>query len=409
MRYELLFEISKPVIEAYGVQNVLRSIVESTAKGTGAKGCSIMTLSPNGTKLVHSLSYGLSEEYLSKGDIIVNDAVKGVLLGNTVNIVNIDSDPRVQYPEHAKKEGIASMLSIPIRGMSGSIIGVLRLYTSKVTKFKKGEIEFLVSIADLGGIVLEKAQAFDLLVKDVDDAKNEIGKLEEDRELFLQFLSMVAHDLKAPVGAVESYLKVMLRGTPGPLTEKQRRWLERSIDRLEGMLELISDLLDVSRLEAGQMDMEMEPTELIPVLSNCVETARGLASQKGIIITSEVQPELPTIYGSGRRLVQVIDNLVSNAVRYTPEGGAITIRAGVEGDEILVTVEDEGSGIREDAMPHIFEDFYRGDRDAEGTGLGLSICKRVIELHGGRIRAQSPVPGTGKGARFSFTLPLKTG
>lgn len=407
MRYELLYEISKPVIEAAGVSNVLSSIVESTSKGTGAKGCSLLTLSPDGKTLEHMVSYGLSADYLSKGEIVVDDAIREMLAGQPVNIVNVADDPRIQYSEQALKEGISSLLSIPVRGTSGNIIGLLRLYMSKVTKFKRGETDFLVSIADLGGIVLEKAEAYDRLKTDVDDAKSEIEKLEDDRERFLQFLNMVAHDLKAPVGAVESYLKVMLRGSPGPLTEKQERWLERSIVRLDSMLELISDLLDVSRLETGQVAPEMEMTSLRGVLENCVETARGLADPRGVRIIADIDGDFPAVYASGRRLAQVINNLVSNAVRYTPEDGTIEMRAGLEGDHMLVVVEDSGSGIKAEAMPKIFDDFFRGDHETEGTGLGLSICKRVVELHGGRIWAESPVPGSTDGTRFSFTIPLR--
>jgi len=406
MRYELLYEISKPVIEAVGVSNVLRSIVESTAKGTGVKGCSILRLSPDGKTLAHTISYGLSDEYLSKGNIVVDETTKEMLEGKPVNITDVAHDPRIQHPAPAKKEGIASMLSIPIRGTSGDIMGLLRLYDSKVRKFKKGEIDFLISIADLGGIVLEKAEAYDLLVRDVDDAKTEVKKLEKDRQLFLEFLSMVAHDLKAPISAVESYLKVMLRGSPGPLTAKQEQWLDRSISRLDGMLELISDLLDVSRLETGQMATEMEMTSLQKVLEGCIDTARGIAEPNGIKVVSDIGSDFPQIFASEIRLAQVINNLVSNAVRYTPGGGTIKLRASLKGKKILIEVEDNGSGISKEAMPRIFEDFYRGDRETEGTGLGLSICKRAVELHGGRIWAESPVPETGKGTRFSVTLPL---
>jgi len=406
MRYELLYEISKPVIEAVGVNNVLRSIVESTAKGTGVKGCSILRLSPDGKALVHMVSYGLSEEYLGKGEIVVDETTKEMLEGKPVNITDVAHDPRIQHPAPAKKEGIASMLSIPIRGTSGNIMGLLRLYDSKVRKFKKGEIDFLISIADLGGIVLEKAEAYDLLVKDVDEAQTEVKKLEKDRRMFLEFLSMVAHDLKAPISAVESYLKVMLRGSPGPLTDKQEQWLDRSVSRLDGMLELISDLLDVSRLETGQMATEMEMASLEKVLEACVDTARGLAEPTGIKVVSDIESDFPQIYASEIRLAQVINNLVSNAVRYTPKGGTVAIRALLQGNRILIEVEDDGSGISKEAMPRIFEDFYRGDRETEGTGLGLSICKRAVELHGGRIWAESPVPETGRGTRFYFTLPL---
>jgi len=405
MRYELLYEISKPVIEAVGVNNVLNNIVESTAKGTGAKGCSILRLSPDKRSLEHLVSYGLSDEYVNKGEIVVDETVKEMLKG-PVNIPDVENDPRIQYPEAAKLEGIASLLSIPIRGMSGNVIGLLRLYNSKPRKYRKGEIEFLVSIADLGGIVLEKAEAYDLLVKDVDDAKSEISKLEEERKKFLQFLSMVAHDLKAPIGAVESYLKVILRGSPGPLTEKQERWILRSIERLDGMLELISDLLDITRLEVGQVTTELRMISLDKVLNECVDTAIALTEPRGIKLSSKLEGEFPEIYGSDIRLAQVLNNLVSNSIRYTPEGGKIEISARRNRDVIEISVEDEGSGIDSKDLPYVFDDFYRADQSTEGTGLGLSICKRIVELHGGKIWIESPVRGKGKGTKVTFTIPL---
>jgi signal transduction histidine kinase len=409
MRYEILYELSKPVIEAVGADNVMSSIVESTAKGTGAMGSAIMRLSPDGETLETVISYGLSEEYINKGDIVVDEAVKEMLSGKPMNITDVANDPRVQYPEHAKKEGIASLLSIPVRGTTGNIIGLLRVYDTKVRKWKKGEIDFLTSIADLGGIVLEKAEAYDQVIRDVGEAKSEIKKLEDDRSMFLEFLSMVAHDLKAPVGAVESYLKVMLRGSPGPLTEKQEKWLERSIARLDGMLELISDLLDVSRIETGQVAPEMEMCAFDEVLQGCIETAHALAVPRGIKLDIDAGAEYPKIFASPIRLAQLVNNIVSNAVRYTPDGGTIGIRAILEPELILVEVEDDGTGIEDEVLPRVFDDFFRGDRETEGTGLGLSICKRVVELHGGKIWVESPAPGTGVGTRVSFTLPLSTG
>ena len=406
MRYELLYEISKPIIQAVGVDNVLRSLVESTARGTGSKGCSILKLSPDGERLVHLVSYGLSDEYLGKGDILVDDTVQEMLSGKPMNIVDVASDPRMQYRKLAEKEGIDSLLSIPIRSMKGEILGLMRLYTSTRTKYAQGEIDFLISIADLGGIVLEKAEVYDDMARNVEDARTEIQDLEEERKKFLQFLSMVAHDLKAPIAAVESYLNVILRGNPGPLTDKQGRWLTRSVSRLDAMLELIGDLLDISRLETGQMAPEMELISFDEVLEGCSETASGLAEPKGVNIEIVKESTFPQIYGSASRLSQVINNLVSNAVRYIPEGGSITVVGKLESNSIIVSVEDNGSGIDEEVMPRIFEDFLRGDTETEGTGLGLSICKRVVELHGGKIWAQSPVPETGEGTRFTFSLPL---
>lgn len=395
------------MVEAVGVNSALNSIVESTARGCNAKGCSILTLLPGKERLQHRITYGLSSEYIAKGDLVVDQAIEEVLSGKPVVIHDAANDLRIQYPEYLADEGIASMLSIPIRGISGDISGMLRVYDSKPRKYKKGEIDFLVSIADLGGIVLEKAEEHDLLVSDVDEAKLKIRKLEEDRTAFLEFLSMVSHDLKSPIAAVESYVKVMLRGSPGPLTAKQKRWLERSVLRLDGMLELISDLLDISRLETGRIEPEMSMLSLDEVFCSCKESANSILSSRNIRLAVDTERGFPEIYASMNRLKQVVNNLIANASRYTPEGGHIQIKSDINGNRVVVSVEDDGKGISEENLPKIFDDFFRGNHDTEGTGLGLSICKRIIALHGGEIWAESPVPETGKGTRISFSLPIK--
>ena len=147
---------------------------------------------------------------------------------------------------------------------------------------------------------------------------------------------------------------------------------------------------------------------LSDVFENCRETAIGSAEPHGVKVISEINSNFPKVYASGIRLGQVINNLVSNSVRYTPEDGTIKISAVKQGDVVLVSVEDDGCGVSEENLPQIFHDFFRGDHDSEGTGLGLSICKRIVELHGGKIWVESPVPETGKGTRVSFTLPLKS-
>ena len=134
MRKQLLYEISKPVIAAVGVENVLRAIVESIAKGTGAKGCSLLILNEEGDKLIHRISYGISGDYVSKGEIEIDESVEKVLSGEAVSIPDVANDPRVQYPEYALREGIASVLSIPVRSYSG-IIGVMRVYTAERRDF----------------------------------------------------------------------------------------------------------------------------------------------------------------------------------------------------------------------------------------------------------------------------------
>jgi len=405
MRKQLLYEISKPVIAAVGVENVLRAIVESIAKGSGAKGCSLLILNEEGDKLIHRISYGISGDYVAKGEIEIDASVEKVLAGEAVSIPDVADDARVQYPEDALREGIASMLSIPVRSYSG-IIGVMRVYTAERRDFTKDEIDFLDSIAELSGLVLEKAEAHDRIAEEADKAREEISRMSDERERFVYLMGMVAHDLKAPLAAVQSYIKVILRGSTGPLSEKQEEWLNRSVKRIEGMLELISDIVDISRLETGHIAPELTTVSWKQALDNCIEVARGLVEPKGIELVVDIENDLPEIFASEVRLCQLINNLVSNSVRYTPSGAKIIIRAYQGEDDVVIYVEDEGCGIKPEILPDIFDDFFKGDRESrEGTGLGLSICKRIVEMHHGSIWAESPAPDGDRGTRITFTIP----
>jgi signal transduction histidine kinase len=242
---------------------------------------------------------------------------------------------------------------------------------------------------------------------ELEQASVEIAKLEEEKSRFLRFLGIAAHDLKAPLTAIQGFLWVMLGGYSGELTDKQRNMLERSTYRIKELLNLISDLLDIPRLETGQIVEEMKLFSLGKVIKDSIRDMRELAKQKKLKLEIELPPAMPKVYGSAPRLQQVITNLVSNAINYTPEG-SVTIRAHEKNDEIQVEVIDTGIGIPPEDLPRLFEDFFRASNvETKGTGLGLSITRRIIEAHGGRIWAESPCPETGKGSWFIFTLPKK--
>jgi signal transduction histidine kinase len=242
---------------------------------------------------------------------------------------------------------------------------------------------------------------------ELERASSEIAKLEEEKNRFLRFLGIAAHDLKAPLTAIQGFLWVMLGGYSGELTEKQRNMLERSTYRIKELLSLISDLLDIPRIETGQIVEEMKQVSLNKVIRASIGDLRDLAKQKKLKLKAELPPALPQIYGSAPRLQQVITNLVSNAINYTPKGSVI-IRVNEGDKEMQVEVEDTGIGIPPEDLPHVFDDFFRASNvETKGTGLGLSITRRIVEAHGGRIWVESPCPETGKGSKFSFTLPRK--
>jgi len=352
------------------------------------------------------MSCGVEDGYLLGGQIIADHALRQVLKGNPLFIWDVSGDPRIIRREELAREGISSIVFLPFRDGQG-VRGIMRLYFAEAKKFNREDLDFLNAIAELGGMILRIAEERELVSRDAEEARRSLMRMREERRHFLSFLSMVTHDLKSPLVAVQGYLKMLLRKGADRLDERMIQGIRRSIQRMDGMMELISDLLELSRLESGQVLAELKTVSWEEVLSAAVEMAHELAEPQGIGVTTEIHHPLPEVFASDIRLQQLIMNLVSNSVRFTPRGGRIIIRARQEEDAVTVSVEDEGTGIEADKLPHIFKEFYKGDPDAaEGTGLGLSICKRIVDMHHGEIWAESPVPETGKGTRVTFTIPV---
>ena len=236
-------------------------------------------------------------------------------------------------------------------------------------------------------------------------ASSERDQLKEERDKFLRFISVAAHDLKAPLTAIQGFLWVMLGGFAGEISEKQKNMLERCTHRITELLTLISDLLDIPRIETGQLVQEMKEVSLREIIESSIEGQRNLAEEKGIMLKVEIPEGLPKIEGSASRLQQVVTNLVNNAINYTPEG-TVTLRVQEHANDLLVEVIDTGIGIPPEDISHLFSDFFRASNvETKGTGLGLSISRRIVEAHEGKIWAESPSPETNKGSKFSFTLP----
>jgi len=230
------------------------------------------------------------------------------------------------------------------------------------------------------------------------------SRLRNAKDMLAHILSIASHDLKSPLAAVESYHQVMLGGFAGEITEKQEVMLLRSSERIKGLLNLIDNILDISRIDSRQLKMEV--ISLPEVIVSSREIIQPLAEGKGLKLEVEVPEGLPLIPGAPDRLQQVFNNLLGNAIKFTPEGGTITLKASEESCHILVEVIDTGVGISPEEQSLIFGDFYRGVRvDSTGSGLGLPICKKIVEAHGGKIWVESPCPVSGMGSKFTCTLP----
>jgi signal transduction histidine kinase len=219
-----------------------------------------------------------------------------------------------------------------------------------------------------------------------------------------QTMAVVSHDLRNPLGSVSAAAELLL---DVPLPEDRQRQQLQIIQRAaERMNRLIQDLLDVARIEAGGLLVRPRSLDIVPLLREGAELMQPRVRERGLEVDVLEPGELPAVRADYDRTLQVLTNLLVNAVRHTPRGGRIELGAGLENGQVTVRVSDTGAGIPDEALPHLFDRFWRPeDSDREGVGLGLAIVKGIVEAHGGRVWVESEV---GKGSTFYFTLPLAT-
>ncbi len=223
------------------------------------------------------------------------------------------------------------------------------------------------------------------------------------------FLSIVSHELRSPLAAIENYLQTMLGGFAGDLNDKQERMMQRSVLRLTDLRSLIGDIVDLARMRPEQIQADFERFDPGEVGAESIEDARLAAAEKNIRIRVEPPLEFTPIVGARRRMRQVFTNLLNNAIRYSPAGSTVTFRARYEPEALIFEVEDEGPGIPPEDLPYIFEDFFRASNVEPGTGmgLGLSIAKMIMDAHNGQILVQNRSDiGPGTGTLFSVVIPL---
>jgi two-component system phosphate regulon sensor histidine kinase PhoR len=229
----------------------------------------------------------------------------------------------------------------------------------------------------------------------------ELRRLERVRR---DFVANVSHEFKTPLTAIQGFAETLLAGA---LDDKanRTRFMEIIREQAQRLTRLTDDLLKLSRIEAGKLDLESHPVSVAALVNGCVESARLKAESRGLQITVDLPDDIPCIRGDAVQLGEVLQNLVDNALQYTPPGGQIDVTAYCNGHEVIFTVADTGIGIPESDLERIFERFYRVDaarsREAGGTGLGLSIARHIVDAHGGRIWVESAI---GQGSRFRFSI-----
>jgi DNA-binding response OmpR family regulator/two-component sensor histidine kinase len=222
-----------------------------------------------------------------------------------------------------------------------------------------------------------------------------------------EFVSIVSHELRTPLTTIKGFTDMVLEGDAGEINEEQREFLTIVKQDSDRLVALVNDLLDISRIESGRIDLDIKALDLGSVVRDVVRTLKPSIDEKGQTLQVDIDPELSPIMGDSDRLHQVVTNLLSNAYKYTPDSGSLTIKVAKEGDLAKVSVSDTGVGISKEDQERLFTRFFRADssltRDVGGTGLGLTIVKSLVEMHGGTV---SVVSEPGIGSTFSFTIPI---
>jgi two-component system sensor histidine kinase/response regulator len=289
-----------------------------------------------------------------------------------------------------------------------------------VEAIKRGAYDFIAKPFDSDTLLLTvdqgmerrtlslQSQRLSQLEAEAEALAREKAQLERLDKIKSTFTLTVAHELRAPVAAIQSYLRLILDGYIAP--GDQRHYLERAERRAEAQLELINDLLDLARLQDPDIQVETEPVALEDVLGEVLDAMAAQAEEKGIGVTRDVDDQLPSVHVNPRHAKQLWNNLISNAIKYTPDGGQVRISLQEQDGFLVGAVEDTGIGIPEDEIRLVFEEFYRSKaakaQTQLGTGLGLPIVKRILEAYGGSIEVES-VPD--KGSTFRFQLPTVRG
>ncbi|MBM4444468.1 MAG: PAS domain S-box protein [Chloroflexi bacterium] len=292
--------------------------------------------------------------------------------------------------------GIKSYAGVPIAAKK-TIIGVLFVHSTKRHAFS-GKVKLLVAFADEAAIAIENARLY--------QEASTVGALREADRLKTELLANVSHDLRTPLTSIKGYTTTILRHFDRLADAEKRDFLHEIEIASDRLTELIENLLQLSKLEAGGFHMQKEPVVMVSLLSNAVEDAEQ--KTKGRRFVTRYDEPLPLVEADPRRIRQVLDNLLSNAVKYSPENTDIAVGCTSSDGELVVRVTDQGVGISPEELDKVFDRFYQASSGVSqrggGVGLGLAICKGIIEAHGGRIWAESTLR---KGSTFTFTIPLQ--
>jgi signal transduction histidine kinase len=403
-----LGEISRAVSSTLDVETVLQTIVSRATQLAGADGCAIYEYDDATEafhiRATHNLDPVLVETLrtapLRKGEGAMGRAAE---TREPTQVADIAAPGA--YESHIRDTllgaGYRALLSVPLL-REGEIIGSLSLNRHTPGEFPPEAVEVLKTFATQSALAIQNARLF----REIADKSRQLEAASRHKS---EFLANMSHELRTPLNAIIGFSEVLAEKMFGDINTKQAEYLQDILESGRHLLSLINDILDLSKIEAGHMELEPTDFDLPSAIDNALTLVRERATRRGITVGRTVDEHLGTIRGDERKVKQVLLNLLSNALKFTPEGGRIDVGGRLDGEMVEVSVADTGVGIAATDQEAVFEEFRQvgaTERKAEGTGLGLALSRKFVELHRGKIWVQSEV---GRGSTFTFTLPVRAG
>jgi len=324
---------------------------------------------------------------------------RALLERKLIHVPDVLADAEYKRTDLVESDPFRAVAAVPML-RDGEPLGLITFTRDKPVPFSAKQLELMATFADQAAIAIEN-------IRLLDELRQKSAELEVASRHKSEFLANMSHELRTPLNAIIGFSEVLHENMFGELNEKQREYVDDIHHSGRHLLSLINDILDLAKIEAGRMELELSEFAVQAALENSLALIRERAQNHGVELRCEIDPALDTIHADERKFKQVMLNLLSNAVKFTPNGGTVSVQAKKNGALLSVSVTDTGAGIAPEDHTAAFEEFKQVGNDharkAEGTGLGLPLTKRIIELHGGEIRLESAL---GKGSTFSFTIPL---
>ena len=401
-----LGEVGQAVSSTLDLETVLTRIVSHAVQLSGTDGGAIYEYDEQSEEFLLRATDHMEEELINAlranpprlGDGVVGRAAAS---REPVQIPNILEErayaPRMR--QMLERFGFRASLAVPLL-REDRIIGGLVVRRKSTGEFRPEVIELLKTFATQSVLAIQNARLF----REIEDKSRQIEAANRHKS---EFLANMSHELRTPLNAIIGFSEVLGERLFGELNEKQAEYTDDILSSGRHLLSLINEILDLSKVEAGRMELELATFDLPLAIDNARTFVRERATKHGINLDVTVDERLGDFVGDERKIKQILLNLLSNAVKFTPEGGRIGIKARQADGSVEISVSDTGIGIAPEDQPKIFEEFRQVGSDyahkVEGTGLGLTLAKKFVELHGGKIWVESEV---GKGSRFIFTLPI---